>query len=97
MRRVLRPESPAPTLFGLALAAIGFILILVGWARLADETAVALQLPYVVSGAVVGLALIMVGLTIVTVQYKRRDAALLHEQLEELNDVLGQLGGAAPK
>jgi hypothetical protein len=95
MRRLLRPESPVPTVVGLAIAAVGFVLILVGWARLADETAVALQLPYVVSGAVVGLGLVMVGLTIVTVQSKRRDAAVLHDQLEELNAVLGQLGPSA--
>ena len=94
MRRVLRPDSPVPTVAGLAIAAIGFVLILVGWARLADETAVALQLPYVVSGAVVGLGLIMVGLTIVTVQSKRRDAAALRDQLDELNAVLGQLGAS---
>ena len=94
MRRILRPDSPAPTIAGLVVAAIGFVLILVGWARLADETAVALQLPYVVSGAVIGLGLIMVGLTIVTVQSKRRDAAALHEQLDELHAVLAQLGSS---
>ena len=91
MRRALRPESPAPTIAGLVVTGLGFVIILVGWAGLANETAVALQLPYVVSGAVVGLGLIVVGLTIVTVQYKRRDAVLLHEQLEELNAVLREL------
>lgn len=90
LSRALRPSSPVPTFVGLGLAGVGFVLILVSWARLADETAVALQLPYVVSGAVIGLGLIMVGLAVVTVQYKRRDAEVLHEQLDELNAVLNQ-------
>ena len=89
---MLRPESPVPTITGLVVAGLGFVMILVAWGRLADETAVALQLPYVVSGAVGGLGLIMVGLALVTVQYKRRDAAALREQLDELNSVLRVLG-----
>ncbi len=76
----------------MVLAGIGVALIVIGWGGLASETVVALQLPYVVSGAVVGLALVMIGLTLATIQTKRRDAAVDASKLEELAALLNKLG-----
>ncbi|MGH9185214.1 MAG: hypothetical protein ACRD0U_05290 [Acidimicrobiales bacterium] len=90
----LRPDSPVPTFAGLLITGIGFVLILLAWGQVAGETAVALQLPHIVSGGVVGLALVMVGLLAVTVQSKRQDAAILQRQLEELTAVVTQLAAA---
>ncbi len=90
----LRPDSPVPTFAGLVVAGIGFVVILIAWGQVAGETSVALQLPYIVSGGVVGLALVMVGLVAVTVQYKRHDAAILQRQIEELTAVVMQLAAA---
>lgn len=97
LRRFLDPASPVPTVGGLVIAGLGFVLMLVAWGQLADETAVALQLPYVVSGAVTGLGLIMVGLGLVSVQAKRRDAAVLQAQLDELATAFMQLVPSPPK
>lgn len=90
----LRPLSPVPTYVGIAVAAAGFVLIAVAWGAVAGETNVALQLPYLVSGAITGLALVMVGLTVVSVAARRRDAVLREQQTQLLADALRELGAA---
>lgn len=90
----LRPLSPTPTYLGIAVTALGFVLIAVAWGQVAGETNVALQMPYLVSGGLFGLALVMVGLTVVNVAAKRRDAALRQQQTELLADALRELRGA---
>jgi hypothetical protein len=90
----LRPLSPIPTYAGVVVAALGFALIAVAWVQVAAQTSVALQLPYLVSGAVTGLALVMVGLTVISVAARRRDAALREQQTELLADALRELSAA---
>ena len=92
----LGATSGVPTFVGLATAGLGFVLLLVGWGQVAGETAVALQLPYVVSAGLIGLALVMTGIVVVTVQAKRRDSATLEGQLDELALLLGRLADAVP-
>lgn len=90
----LRPLSPVPTYVGIAVAAAGFVLIAVAWSSVAAQTSVALQLPYLVSGGITGLALVMVGLTIVSVAARRRDAVLREQQTELLADALRELAAS---
>jgi hypothetical protein len=90
----LRPLSPVPTYLGIAVAAIGFVLILFAWGQSAGETNVALQIPYLISGGMVGLGLIMVGVTVVNVAAKRRDALLREQQTELLASALRELSAA---
>lgn len=90
----LRPLSPVPTYLGVALAAIGFVLIAFTWGAVAGETNVALQMPYLVSGGLTGLGLVMVGLTIISVSARRRDAVLREQQTQLLADALRELGAA---
>jgi hypothetical protein len=90
----LRALSPVPTYIGIALCAVGFVLIAFGWGAVADETNVALQMPYLVSGGITGLALVMVGLTVVSVAARRRDAVLREQQTALLADALRELGAA---
>lgn len=87
----LRALSPLPTYLGIGVSAIGFVLIAIAWGQVAGETSVALQLPYLVSGAITGLALVMVGMTVVSVAARRRDAALREQQTELLADALREL------
>jgi hypothetical protein len=87
----LRPDSPIPTIAGLVVVGVGFMLILLTWGQVAGETAVGLQLPYIVSGGIVGFGLVMVGLVAITVQYKRHDAAILNRQIDELTALLAKL------
>lgn len=87
----LRPLSPVPTYVGIAVAALGFVLILVAWSKVAGLTTVALQMPYLVSGGLTGLALVMVGVTTVNIAAKRRDAVLREQQTALLADALREL------
>lgn len=90
----LRPLSPVPTYLGVAVTAIGFVLIAFAWGAVAGETNVALQLPYLVSGAMTGLGLVMVGLTVISIAARRRDAVLREQQTQLLADALRELGAA---
>lgn len=87
----LRPLSPAPTVLALGVISVGFILIGIAWRQVALETQVALQLPYLISGGLFGLALVIVGATGVVVAAKRRDAAMREQQTMLLADALNEL------
>ena len=90
----LRPLSPVPTYIGIAVAAVGFVLILFAWGQVAGEVNVALQMPYLISGGLTGLALVMVGVTVVSVAARRRDAVLREQQTALLADALRELSAA---
>jgi hypothetical protein len=90
----LRPLSPVPTYLGVAVAVIGFVLVLFAWGQSAGETNVALQIPYLISGGMVGLGMIMVGVTVVNVAAKRRDVLLREQQIELLASALRELSSA---
>lgn len=89
-----RPLSPTPTYVGIGITVVGFMLIAVAWGQVAGETNVALQMPYLVSGGLFGIALVLVGLTVVNVAAKRRDAALREQQTALLADALAELRAA---
>lgn len=84
-------DSPTPTYIGIGLVATGIVLISIAWGQVAGETNVALQMPYLLSGGMIGLALVLVGLTVVNIAAKRRDAALRTQQTELLADALAEL------
>ena len=90
----LRALSPVPTYLGIAVVVIGFVLIGITWGAVADETNVALQIPFLVSGGLSGLGAILVGLTIISVAARRRDAALREQQSSLLADALRELSDA---
>ena len=87
----LRAGSPALTYIGVAVAVLGFLLILLAWGQVAGETQVYLQIPYLVSAGLTGVGFVMVGLTIINVAAKRRDAADRDRQMDQLVSILGEL------
>ena len=90
----LRPLSPVPTYVGIALTVLGFVLVMIAWGQTAGETNVALQVPYLISAGLSGLGLVLVGLTVVNVAAKRRDALLREQQMLLLSDALRELSAA---
>jgi hypothetical protein len=92
--RWLRGGTPALTYIGVGVAVFGFVLILIAWGQVAGETQVYLQVPYLVSAGLSGLGLVMVGLTIVNVAAKQRDAADRDRQMDQLVSILDELKGA---
>lgn len=84
----------------MGVCVLGFILIAVAWGQVAGETQVHLQLPYVVSAALVGLGLVIVGLTVLNIATRQRDGldhdrqiAHLINIMEELRETLAERGG----
>jgi hypothetical protein len=87
--------SPVPTYAGIAITAIGFAVIAYAWGKVAGiADNVALQMPYLVSGGLAGLGLVMVGVTVINVAAKRRDTQLRQQQTELLADALRELRNA---
>lgn len=76
---------------GLFIAAAGFGLIAFTWSKVAALVNVALQVPYLLSGGFVGLGLVMLGLLVVNLAVKRREAFDRQRQLEEVKEALVRL------
>src|SRR5689334_4992419 len=76
---------------GLGCVALGLIFIGLGWNGAAGVDFVSGQIPYLLSGGALGLALVAVGVGLIVVQNSRRDRSLLEAQLRELNTSISRL------
>ena len=77
---------------GVVLVAAGFVALFLAWNGAAGLDYVEGQMPYLLSGGLVGLGLIGAGLTVVLVQSHRRETEVLAARLDELIEAL-QAGG----
>ena len=74
----------SPVSAGVALVVAGFVALFLAWNGAARVDYIEGQLPYLLSGGLVGLGLIGAGLTVVNVQARRADQAELVAALHEL-------------
>jgi membrane protein implicated in regulation of membrane protease activity len=81
---LLAPTSPALVYAGVVLIVAGFAVLAFTWSRVAGTAIVALQLPFVVSGGFTGLGLVVVGVLLMYLGVKRRDAWQRERRLEAL-------------
>lgn len=81
---------------GLALAAIGMITIGIAYNAVASQTSLLAQMPYLVSGGLIGLCLVVLGSAVLVVNSAREDRALLEAKLDEVIDALAS-GGVATR
>jgi len=86
--------SGAGVWVGLFVTAAGFGLLAITWGKTASLVDVAAQVPYLVSGAFTGLGLILVGVLLVNLAVKRRDARDRDRQQEELREAIERLRAA---
>jgi cytochrome bd-type quinol oxidase subunit 2 len=86
--------SPSAIWVGLVVVALGFVLIGITWAQVAGETQVYLQLPYLASAGLTGLAFVMVGLTVINLSAKRRDAVDRARQIDQLVSIFEEVKAA---
>lgn len=99
-RRVARPVSALRAVphigiySGVVLAAVGAILLTIAWGKTAGLAVVSLQIPYLISAGFTGLALVIVGLTVISISAKQADARARSQQLAELRDLLAELRNA---
>jgi hypothetical protein len=87
----LRAGAPLWVWLGVAIAGAGFVLLAVAWGQVAAETQVHLQLPYVVSAGMVGLCFVMIGLAVVNIATRDRDAINRDSQIDRLVSILEEL------
>jgi hypothetical protein len=80
----LAPTSPALVYTGVVLIVAGFAVLAFAWSRVAGTAIVALQLPYLVSGGFAGLGLVIVGVLLMYLAVKRRDAWQRERRLDAL-------------
>ena len=87
----MRTWAKSSLYLSVALIAFGFLLIYFAWNGAAEKDFIQGQFPYLLSGGIGGLGLILCGLTLVATQSFRRDVLSLQDRIEEL---LLQQGGA---
>lgn len=86
----------SPVSAGVLLVVAGFIALFLAWNGAAGKDYVEGQLPYLISGGLVGMGLIGAGLTVVNVQARRKDQAELLAKLEELTEAMAERDASTP-
>ena len=86
---------------GVVYCIAGFVLIFLGWNGAASNDRVEAQMPYVVSGGIAGLALVVLGAGLIVAHSLRSDRVELKASIDELRRAVGSAGavpggGAAP-
>jgi hypothetical protein len=69
---------------GVLLCLLGFLVIFFGWNGAASSNFVPAQFPYLLSGGVAGLAIVVIGSAMIIVQNQRADRARVEAALERL-------------
>ena len=87
----MRQQGQAAVIAGVVLLVIGGVMITLGWDGAAGLDYVQGQFPYLLSASVPGIALIIVGTTVLVLSTVRRDAAERAAQLEKLNASITEL------
>ncbi len=76
---------------GIFLGVAGLALITFGWAKVAGLAIVVLQIPYLISAGLTGLALVIVSVALIYVGVKRKDSNDVVGAMEELIMVVNEL------
>jgi hypothetical protein len=77
---------------GVAFVLAGLLLVFLGWNGAASRDRVPAQFPYLISGGIAGLCLVVVGVGMIVVQAHRADRAKLQASLAELVAAVERLG-----
>jgi hypothetical protein len=73
---------------GTGLCGAGVLLVFLGWNGAASVDRVEAQFPYLISGGIAGLSLVVIGVGLIIVQNQRSDRALLQQTLREVEAAL---------
>ena len=73
---------------GILLALVGFVLLFLGWNGAASYNFLPAQFPYLISGGLAGLALVVLGAALLIVQNAREERAILLHALAEIRDAV---------
>lgn len=76
---------------GLGLVFVGIVIIFLGWNGAASFGTVPQQFPYLISGGVLGLGVMVVGSAMVVVENQRKDRSAMQASINELRETLEKL------
>jgi hypothetical protein len=83
-------------LLGIAYCIAGFVLIFLGWNGTASHDREPEQIPYIVSGGIAGLGLVVVGSALIVAHSLRTDRVELRGAIDDLRAAIERGGTAAP-
>jgi hypothetical protein len=78
---------------GLAFCVAGLAVMWAGWNGAASYNDIRKQFPYLISGGLVGLALVVIGVGLMIIQSQRADRVQLEANLNELRQILDRMTG----
>lgn len=87
----LHRRAPMIVYVGVGLVLAGFTLIMFGWSKVAGLDSVPMQVPYLLSGGMIGLGIVLVGLTAVNLGALYAAEAERARQLERLANLVETL------
>jgi hypothetical protein len=76
---------------GLFFCVAGFAVMWAGWNGAASYNDIRKQFPYLISGGLVGLALVVIGVGLMVIQSQRADRVQLEANLTELRNILERM------
>ena len=76
---------------GIGLAVLGFLLLFLGWNGAASYDRVPAQIPYVISGGLVGLSVMVLAGAMLIVNAQRQDRSAMLNSLAELTEAVERL------
>src|SRR3954447_13214439 len=80
---------------GIVYCIAGFVLIFLGWNGTASNDSETAQIPYIVSGGIAGLGLVVVGSALIVAHSLRTDRVELRGAIEDLRAAI-ERGALAP-
>lgn len=80
---------------GVGLCLVGFLVIFLGWNGAGSHNVLMAQFPYLISGGIAGLAVVVIGAAMIVVQNQRTDRARLEEALSRLTAAVERQGTSA--
>ena len=76
---------------GVVLCLAGFVLIFLGWNGAASVDRITAQFPYLISGGIAGLGLVILGAIVISIDSRRDDNHRVETMLAEVRDALTRL------
>jgi hypothetical protein len=82
-------------LLGIAYCVVGFFLIFLGWNGAASNDDEPAQIPYVISGGIAGLGLVVLGGALIVAHSLRTDRVELRASIDDLRATVERLANAS--
>lgn len=77
---------------GVGICLLGFAFMFFGWNGAASFDRISSQFPYLISGGLIGLGLVVLGAALIVVETSREERDRLTQELAELRTAIEQLG-----